>query len=129
MRRLRNPLGCLLLLVFIFGPGFLLDYLLHSVVWMLLTPPLLVITMLLVAALAPKRKITPEQFADGLEKHLLGTEKPHEWDDTVSVALADERLAILQQSLVRFDLLDTEEKREELRRIIEALRRGEVPLR
>jgi hypothetical protein len=129
MRRLRNPLGCLLLLVFVFGPGFLLDYLLHSVVWMLLTPPLLIITMVLVAALAPKRKLTPEQFADGLEKHLLGTEKPHEWDDTASVALADERLAILQQSLVRFDLLDTEEKREELRRIIEALRRGEVPLR
>jgi hypothetical protein len=96
---------------------------------MLLTPPLLVVTMLLVAALAPKRKITPEQFADGLEKHLLGTEKPHEWDETVSVALADERLAILQQSLVRFDLLDTEEKREELRTIIEALRRGEVPIR
>lgn len=129
MRRLRNLLGCLLLLVFIFGPGFLLDYLLHSIVWMLLTPPLLIITMLLVAALAPKRKLTPEQFADRLEKHLLGTEKPHEWDDTASVTLADERLAILQKTLVRFDLLNTEGKREELRRIIEALRRGEVPLR
>jgi hypothetical protein len=129
MHRLRNPLGCLLLLVFIFGPGFLLDYLLHSVVWMLLTPPLLIIAMLLVAALGPKRKLTPEQFADRLEKHLLGTERPDEWDNTASVTLADERLAILQQSLGRFDLLNTAEKREELRRIIEALRRGEVPLR
>jgi hypothetical protein len=129
MRRLRNPLGCLLLLVFIFGPGFLLDYLLHSVVWMLLMPPLLITAMLLVAALGPKRKLTPEQFADKLEKHLLGTEGPHDWDDTTSVAPADERMAILQQSLVRFDLLNTEEKREELRRIIEALRRGEIPLR
>jgi hypothetical protein len=129
MHRLRNPLGCLLLLVFIFGPGFLLDYLLHSIVWMLLTPPLLIIAILLVAALGPKRKLTPEQFADRLENHLLGTERPDEWDDTSSVTLADERLAILQQSLGRFDLLNTAEKREELRRIIEALRRGEVPLR
>lgn len=96
---------------------------------MLLTPPLLIIAMLLVAALLPKRKLTPEQFADRLEMHLLGTEEPHGWDDTTSVALADERLAILQQSLVRFDLLNTAEEREELRRIIEALRRGEVPLR
>jgi hypothetical protein len=106
-----------------------LDYFLHSVIWMLLTPPLLIIAMLLVAALGPKRKLTPEQFADRLEKHLLGTEKPYGWDDTASVTLADERLTILQQSLFRFDLLNTAEKREELRRIIEALRRGEVPLR
>jgi hypothetical protein len=129
MRRLRNPLGCLLLLIFVLGPGFLLDYFLHSVVWMLLTPLLLIIAMLLVAALGPKRKLTPEQFADRLEKHLLGTEEPHGWYDTTSVELADERLGILQQGLGDFDLLNTAEKREELRRIIEALRRGEVPLR
>ncbi len=129
MRRLRNPLGCLLLLVLVFGPGFLLDYFLHSVVWMLLTPPLLIIALLLVAALGPKSKITPEQFADKLEKHLLGNEKPHDWDDTTSVTLADERLEILRQGLADFDLLNTAEKREERRRIIEALRRGEVPLR
>jgi hypothetical protein len=113
----------------VFGPGFLLDYFLHSVVWMLLTPPLLIIAMLLVAALGSKRKITFEQFADRLEKHLFGTEGPHDWDDTTSVTLADERLEILRQGLADFDLLSTAEKREELRRIIEALRRGEVPLR
>jgi hypothetical protein len=113
----------------VFGPGFLLDYFLHSVVWMLLTPPLLIVAMLLVAALGPARKITPEHFADRLEKHLLGTEKPHDWDDTTSVTLADERLEILREGLADFDLLNTAEKREELRRIIEALRRGEVPRR
>lgn len=129
MRRFRNLLGCLLLLVIVFGPGFLLDYFLHSVVWMLLTPPLLIVAMLLVAAFGRKSKITPEAYADKLEKHLLGTEKPHDWDDTTSVTLADERLEILRQGLPDFDLLNTPEKRDELRRIIEALRRGEVPLR
>ena len=129
MRRLRNPLGCLLLLVLVFGPGFLLDYFLHSVMWMLLTPPLLIIAMLLVAALGPARKITPEQLADGLEKHLLGNEGPHDWDDTIGVKLADERLELLRQGLSDFDQLDSAEKRDELRSIVEALRRGEVPLR
>jgi hypothetical protein len=129
MGRLRNSLGCLLLLVLLFGPGFLLDYFLHSVVWMFLTPPLLIIAMLLVAALGPKSKITPEQLADRLEKHLLGTEGPYDWDETLNVTPVDERLEILQQGLVDFNQLDTPEKRDELRGIIEALRRGEVPLR
>src|SRR5712692_2768096 len=102
MRRLPYPLGCLLVLVLLFGPGFLLDYFFHSVVWMLLTPPLLIIAIILVAALGPKRKITPERFADRLEKHLLGTEGPSDWDDTVSVTPRDERLEILQQRLIYF---------------------------
>jgi hypothetical protein len=50
--------------------------------------------------------------------------------DTVSVTVADERLEILWQDLSDFfDLLNTPDKREALRSIIEALRRGEVPLR
>jgi len=98
-------------------------------VWTFVTPLLLIILMVIVAALGPKRKITPQQFADRLEKHLLGTEGPYDWDDTVSVTPADERLEILRQGLSDFDRLDTAEKRDELRRIIEALRRGEIPLR
>ena len=55
---------------------------------------------------------------------------PDKRDDTVSVTVADERLEILGQGLSDFfDLLNTPDKREELRSIIEALRRGEVPLR
>jgi hypothetical protein len=129
MKRLSNPVGCLLLLVFLLGPGLILDHLLHSVVWTFVTPLLLIILMVIVAALGPKRKITPQQFADRLEKHLLGTEGPYDWDDTVSVTPADERLEILRQGLSDFDQLDTAEKRDELCRIIEALRRGEIPLR
>lgn len=48
----------------------------------------------------------------------------------MSVTVADERLEILRQGLSDFfDLLNAPDKREELRSIIEALRRGEVPLR
>lgn len=48
----------------------------------------------------------------------------------MSVTVADERLEILWQGLSDFfDLLNTPDQREELRSIIEALRRGETPLR
>jgi hypothetical protein len=107
----------------------ILDHFLHSEVWSFAAPPLLIILMLLVAALGPKRKITAEQLADRLENHLLGAEGPYDWDDTISVAVADKRLEILRQSLSDFDQLSTPEKREELRAIIKALRRGEIPLR
>jgi hypothetical protein len=48
--------------------------------------------MLLVAALPIKRKITPQQWADDLEKYLLGSDGAWDWDDATSVRLADERL-------------------------------------
>jgi hypothetical protein len=83
--------------------------------------------MLLIAALPTKRKITPQAWADELEKHLLGTEGPYDWDDATSVRLADERLENLRCRLSDFDMLVTTERREELRQIIEALRRGEIP--
>jgi hypothetical protein len=84
--------------------------------------------MLLVAALPIKRKITPQQWADELEEHLLGTEGSWGWDDATSISLADKRLENLRRRLVPdFDLLDTPEKTDQFRRIIEALRRGEVP--
>jgi hypothetical protein len=48
----------------------------------------------------------------------------------VSVTVVDERLEILRHGLSDFfDLRNTPDKREGLRSVIEALRRGEVPLR
>ena len=83
--------------------------------------------MLAVAALPIRRKITPQEWAIDLEKHLLGTEGPYDWDDATSVTLADERLESLRSRVLHdFHMLDTPEKREEFRQII-ALRRGEVP--
>ena len=81
-----------------------------------------------IAAFGGKRKITPQEWANDLEKHLLGTEAPFGWDDATSVTLADERMERLRSRLMHeFDTLTTLEKREEFRSIIEALRRGEVP--
>ena len=119
--------GCLFLLAFLFVPGFLAAYFLHSRVWLVVTPAALVALMLVVAALPIKRRITPKQWADQLEKHLLGTEGTYGWDDAVGVRLSDPRLENLRSRLSDFDLLNTPEKREEFQKIIEALRRDEVP--
>jgi hypothetical protein len=77
--------------------------------------------------LPTKRKVTPEQFAEELERHLLGTGGPWDWDDTTSVAIADERLERIRWELTKFDSLAQEEDKDELKAIIAALRRGELP--
>lgn len=74
------------------------------------------------------RKITPQELADILEAHLLGLEGDYTWADTC-VELADPRLDRLCSTLSDFDELETPEKTEEFRQIIEALRRGEIPTR
>jgi len=74
-----------------------------------------------------RRKVTPEQFAEELESHLLGTGGEWDWDDTTSVVIADARLEELRLMLPKFDSLKLERDRDELRVIIETLRRGEIP--
>ncbi len=75
-----------------------------------------------------KRKVTPEQFADELERHLLGTGGPWDWDDTTSVAIADPRLEEVRSRLgPNLASLSREKDKDELRAIIAALRRGELP--
>jgi hypothetical protein len=82
------------------------------------------------AAFGSKRKTPPQEWAEELERHLLGTEGPYDWDDTTSVTFADPRLERLRSTLIPdFDLLDAPEKTEEFRRIIDALRRGDIPAR
>ena len=111
-RRLSDRLGCLALLALLSVPGFLAAYFLHSPVWLVVMPAILVILMLVVAALPIKRKITSQQWADELEKHLLGTDGAWGWDDATSVTLADERLESLRLRLVPdFDLLNTPERK------------------
>jgi hypothetical protein len=74
-----------------------------------------------------KRKVSPEQFAEALEKHLLGTEGKWDWGDTTSIALADERLERIRLGLPKFDRLTRAPVREEFEAIIAGLRRGEFP--
>jgi hypothetical protein len=128
MARLGNVWGCLALIAFLIGPGVIAACIFGFALWILVSPIVIAAILLGIAALPIKRKITPQQWANDLEKHLVGTEGPYDWDDATSVTLADERLERLRSRLVpNFDMLDTSEKRDEFRQIVEALRRGEIP--
>ncbi len=119
--------GCITLLVILFTPAIVSTYFFHSSMWILIIP-LGIIALFVIAAIIPnKRKITPEQLADRLERHLLGTEGKWNWDDTTSVAVTDPRLDELCQCLPKFDSLEKQEDRDELKSVIASLRRGEVP--
>jgi hypothetical protein len=128
MARLSNGWGYVLFIGYLVVPGLIAGYFLHSSSWILLGPLYMAGLMLVIAALPFWRKVTPQAWADELEKHLLGTEGPYDWDDATSVRLADKRLENLRRRLTPdFDMLETPEKREEFRQIIEALRHGEIP--
>ncbi len=103
---------------------------LRQLPWWMAAPAVLFIALLVVAPLLPYkgRNITPQEWAGELESHLLGTEDAYDWDDATSIKLADEGLERLRGRLVlEFDRLDTPDKRERLRQVVEALRRGVVP--
>ena len=116
------------MLLVLFLPAALTAYVLHSLTWLVVVPFGIIVLALFIAALPIKRKVTPEQFAEELEKHLLGTEGPWDWDDTTSVAIADPRLNEVRLRLgSNLDSLSHEKDKDELRAIIAALRRGELP--
>jgi hypothetical protein len=119
--------GCAVVLLVLFVPAILTAYFLQSAIWLLIIPVAIIILALFVAARPSRRKITPEQFAGELERHLLGTEGQWDWDDTTSIAIADERLERIRWNLSKFDSLMQEKDKEELKAIIAALRRGELP--
>jgi hypothetical protein len=97
--------------------------------WAFAIPVGLAILLIKVYAFPFKgRTLTPEQWADELERHLLPNEGAYDWDKATSMTMADEKLERLRCSLVPdFDRLDNPQKIEQLRRIIESLRRGEIP--
>ena len=117
------------MLLVLFLPAAATAFVFHNVTWFFVVPFGIVALTFLLAALPIKRKrrVTPEEFADELEKHLLGTEGKWDWDDVTSVAIADDRLELIRWELPKFDRLSDEKDREELRALIAALRRGEVP--
>ena len=115
------------MLLVLFLPAALTAYVLHNLTWLVVVPFGIIVLAFLIAALLSKRKVTPEQFADELESHLLGTGGPWDWDDTTSIRIADERLERIRWELPKFDSLTREEDKAELKAIIEALRRGELP--
>ena len=124
--RLNGGGGCVAFLAILVGPGLVAAYVTHSPIWAFLGPFAVVAALLGIAGLPFKRKVTPEEFADELERHLVGMDSDDDWDRTSSVRISNPLLEEVRQSLSdRFDLLSTPEDREELKRLIEALRRGE----
>jgi hypothetical protein len=117
-----------IVLLALFVPATLTAYLMHSLTWFVGIPFGIIVFMLFIAALPIKRHVTAEQFADELERHLLGTEGPRDWDDTISVRIADPRLEAVRMRLgSNLDSLSHEKDKDELRSRIAALRRGELP--
>jgi hypothetical protein len=118
----------LILLGILITPGLLAARVLRSGVRVIVGPVAVVALMLGIAALPIKRKVTPQEFADELERHLNGTDSDDDWDRTSCVRISDLRLEGVRQSLSDgFDSLSSPQDREELRRIIDALRRGGFP--
>jgi hypothetical protein len=126
--RLNNGFGCAVLLGILVGSGLVAARVLHSPTWAFLGPVAVIAVTLGIAALPLKRKVTPKEFADELERHLQGTDNDDDWDRTSSVRIFNPLLEGVRRSLSdRFDSLSNPEDREELRQIIETLRRGEFP--
>ena len=126
--RLNNGFGCVALLGILVGPGLVAAHVLHSFTWAILGPVVVVAVILGIAALSLKRKLTAKEFADELERHLQGTDNDDDWDRTSSVRIHNPALEDIRRALSdRFDSLSAPQDREELRQIIEALRRGEFP--
>jgi hypothetical protein len=109
-------------------PGIVLGSELHSWTWFFAASVAQATLLCLVAAWPQaKRNVTPKELADELERHLIGNEGPYDWDATTSEEIADARLNRLIPGLIEYDRLETAEKREQFREIIDALRRGEIP--
>ena len=125
----RRYVGVVPLIAAVLVPGLVASALMHSVAWVVFAVPLGIVLLFLVASLLPLKrwKMTPDQFADALERHLQGTEGHWDWDDLTTFPIEDERIQRIQGCLIRFDSLALEEDKEELRQIIAALRRGEFP--
>ena len=118
--------GCVVVLAVLFVPAAATSYFLNDPKWLVIVPAAIAVSVAGIAALGGKRKVTPQQWASEIEPHLLGTEGPWDWDDAISVGLADPRLEALRVKMPKFDSLD-DERRTELATIIAALKRGEIP--
>ena len=114
-----------IVLLVLFVPAVLTAYLMHSLKWLVGVPLGIIVLLLVIAALPSKRHVTADQFADELERHLLGTEGPWDWDDATSVRIADPRLEAVRLRMgENLDSLSTDEDKDELRAIIADLRSG-----
>lgn len=119
--------GSIVVIVSLVLPAILAAIVLHSGWLFVAVPFALVLFWTVVGKWAPKKNVTPLQFANQLERHLLGTDGHRGWDDTTSIALADPRLDMLRCKLSKSDLLVLPERRKELAEILAALRHEAIP--
>jgi hypothetical protein len=125
--RISGLSGCATVLLVLFGPALLVAYLSHSLIWLIVMPFATILVAFVVAASKPKRKLTPDQFADRLEKYLLNPENEMDWDDVMCISVADERLERILWQLWKLDSEPREKQKEELKAVIAAIRRGDLP--
>jgi hypothetical protein len=128
MSRGRHRLpGSLIFVLVLFVPAALLAYVFHNLAWLVAVPIALFVLIFAIAFVfgtlekllgIGRRKGTPEEFANALEKDLLGEEPERGCDEPLEVTLADPRLEQLRRSLcLRPNLyrLATEKDKDELR--------------
>jgi hypothetical protein len=127
---LSNRLGCAFILLATFAPAIVTSYLWQSAAGLhafLLGVILVLLVSAIFGVFRRKRTVTPEQFADELERHLLGTEGKWDWDDTTTIAIADQRLERIRRDLSKFDSLSDDKDKEELKALIAVIRSGNFP--
>jgi hypothetical protein len=134
---LRRVPGFVIFLLVLIVPAGLIAYFLHNFAWLVAVPiGILGLTFAVAFVFGSlerlfgigRRRGTPREFANALEKHLLGETPDPGWDDPMDVVLADPRLEQVRRRLgPNLDSLAREEDKEELLDIIAALRRGDLP--
>jgi hypothetical protein len=72
--------------------GIIAAALLHSALWGLIASMGVLVTMFVVAALPIKSKATKDEVAKAIEDFVNGTGGRWDWDDFISVRIADEEL-------------------------------------
>jgi hypothetical protein len=74
---------------------------------------------LLTAGSKRRSRLGAADVADRIEKHISGTEGPWDWDDFTSFPIASDEL-----DQIRLQCIESEQNVEELKRIIDRLRRS-----
>jgi hypothetical protein len=101
---LSNRYGCAILLLVLLLPATLTAYLMRSAIWLIVVPlgiiALVMIAAILAAVLKIKPKLTPDQFADKLERLLLPSAESKWDDDALPFALLT---SVWTDSLARFE--------------------------
>jgi len=86
-----------------------------------------IVGLFVLANSLPKRNLTPDQFADELERRLSKLGDTMNLDDVLSISVADERLGRVLTQLRELEYAPMEKQTEELKSAIAAIRRGDLP--